>query len=80
MSKNKHYFLRIAIIKTMITGSFYLFVPILAKLYHSYIGWDYIGYTAFGSGVLILGNMILLVRAWTLAFDSDTRRNYFKEN
>jgi hypothetical protein len=80
MNKNKHYFLRLAILKTMATGMFYLFVPLIAKMYHSYIGWDYIGYTALGSGIMILGNIVLLVRAWALAFDSQIRKDYFKEN
>jgi hypothetical protein len=80
MRKNKHYFLRIAILKTMITGTFYLFVPVGANLYHKYIGWEYWGYIAFGSGIMIIGNLILLIRAWVLAFDKDVRREYYTED
>ena len=80
MKKNKHYFLRIAILKTMATGCFYLLLPIMAKYYFSYMGHEYIGYTAFGSGVMILGNIILLVRAWALAFDGDLRKQYLNED
>lgn len=79
MKKNKHYFLRLAILKTMATGSFYLFVPVLAKIYHNFIGWDYIGYTIFGGAVLIVGNVILLVRSWALAFDKYMRKEYLKD-
>lgn len=80
MTKNKHYFLRIAILKTMATGFLYLLMPVVAKIYHSYVGWDYIGYTAFGAGVMILGNLVLLIRAWVLAFDKDIRKEYLKED
>jgi hypothetical protein len=78
--KNKHYFLRLAILKTMATGFLYLAMPIVAKIYHNYVGWDYVGYTAFGAGVMILGNLTLLIRAWALAFDKDLRKNYLKED
>jgi hypothetical protein len=80
MTKNKHYFLRIAILKTMASGCFYLLMPLAAKFYHQYVGSEYVGYTIFGSGVMILGNIILLVRAWALAFDKDLRKSYLTED
>lgn len=80
MTKNKHYFLRIAILKTMASGCLYLLMPLVAKFYHYYIGGEYEGYTIFGSGVMILGNIILLVRAWALAFDKDLRKSYLAED
>lgn len=80
MKKNKHYFLRIAILKTMGTGFLYLLMPIVAKFYNQYIGDNYIGYTIFGSAVMIIGNIILLVRAWALAFDRDLRKEYLTDD
>lgn len=80
MKKNKHYFLKMAILKTMATGIFYLFLPIGAKLYHHYIGLEYWGYIVFGSGIMILANLVLLLRAWTLAFDSQARKDYYTED
>ena len=78
--KNKHYFLRLAILKTMASGCLYLLMPIGAKIYHNFVGGQYIGYTVFGSGVMILGNFILLIRAWALAFDKDVRKTYLTED
>ena len=80
MKKNKHYFLRLAILKTMMSGCTYLFMPVLAEIYHDYIGYKYVGYTVFGAGVIILGNIILLFRAWALAFDGEMRRDFHKDN
>ena len=78
--KNKHYFLRLAILKTMASGCLYLLMPIGAKLYYNYFGGQYVWYTIFGSGVLILGNFILLIRAWALALDKDVRKSYLTED
>jgi hypothetical protein len=81
MKKNKHYFLRMAILKTMATGVFYLFIPIFAEIYHSAFTnaiERYWGYSVLGASIMILGNIVLLVRAWTLAFDSDVRKRYFE--
>ena len=84
MKKNKHYFLRIAIIKTMITGFMFLLMPVLASLYHNLIGDEsfesYFGYIIGAGIVLIIGNMILLVRSWVLALDKDYRRDYLNDN
>ena len=80
MKKNKHYFLRIAMLKTTASGCFYLLMPLAAKFYNQYVGSEYIGYKIFGAGVMILGNFILLVRAWALAFDKDTRKSYLTED
>ena len=83
MKRNKHYFLRLAIIKTMLSGFLYLLMPLIAHFYHLIIGKafdDYWGYVVFGGAIMIIGNMILLFRAWALAFDSDMRDRYFLEN
>ncbi len=80
MKKNKHYFLRIAILKTMVTGSLYLLMPLAAKIYDQYVGNGYYGYTIFGAAIMIIGNIILLIRAWTLAFDNDARKAYLSED
>lgn len=80
MVKNKHYFLRIAILKTMASGCFYLLMPLAAKLYEQVMQGEYFGYTIFGAGVMILGNIILLVRAWVLAFDKDIRDAYLNKD
>ncbi len=83
MKQNKHYFLRLAIIKTMLSGFLYLLMPLIAHFYHLLIGkaFDhYWGYVVLGGAIMIIGNMILLARAWTLAFDSDARERYFREN
>jgi hypothetical protein len=81
MQKNKHYFLRMAILKTMATGIFYLIVPIFAEIYHSAFSSAverYWGYIILGASIMILGNIVLLIRAWALAFDSDVRKRYFE--
>ncbi len=84
MKKNKHYFLRLAILKTMISGFIYLLMPALATMYHSLIGdaafSNYFGYIIASGVIMVLGNMILLVRSWALALDSDIRRDYLIEN
>lgn len=80
MKKNKHYFLRIALLKTIVSGIIYLAMPIFAKIYVEYVGDLYYGYTIFASAIFILTNMILLVRAWTLAFDKDARKEYLSED
>jgi hypothetical protein len=79
MKKNKQYFLRMAIMKTMAFGLLYLFMPLLAKIYAYYVGYDYVGYTIFGASLLILFNIILLCRSWALVFDDEFRRNYLRE-
>ncbi len=68
-----------AILKTTATGLLYLFIPIPAKYYISIIGTDYIGYVAAGSSIMIIGNLILLVRAWALAFDKELRKEYHEK-
>ena len=78
--KNKQYFLRVAIIKTMASGVFYLSMPLMAKIYHDFVGGIYPQYTAVGIFVLMAGNAMLLVRAWNLAFDKDSRVNYNLED
>jgi len=84
MKKNKHYFLRLAIIKTMLLGFTFLIMPVLASLYHKLIGEDafnaYFGYTVAAGIVLIIGNLILVVRAWVLAFDRALREDYLRED
>ena len=81
--KNKHDFLRLAVLKTMLSGFFYLLMPLFAHFYHSIIGKafdNYWGYIVFGSSIMIIANIILLVKAWALALDSDTRKIYYKED
>lgn len=78
--KNKHYFIRIAVLKTIITGWVYLMMPIAATLYNNYVPDGYTGYTFLGGGIMIIGNMILLIRAWGIALDKDLRKNYLNEN
>jgi len=78
MEKQKY--LRLAVIKTMVSGFFYLMMPPIAKLYHIYIGNDWVGYTILGSSLLILGNIILLIHSWALAFDSDLRKSAREED
>lgn len=78
--KNKHHFLRLAILKTMGAGLLYLAMPLAAKFYHHFVGSEYFGYTVFGAGIMITGNIILLVRAWILAFDPDARKSYYKKD
>jgi hypothetical protein len=83
MKRNKHYFLRLAVIKTMLSGLLYLLMPLFAHFYHLVIGKafdNYWGYVVLGGGIMILGNVILLVRAWALAFDSDVRKSYYEED
>lgn len=80
MKKDKHYFLRLAILKTIVSGTLYLFLPLLAKIYAKYVGYEYIGYTMLGAGILLIGNLGLLCRSWVLAFDKDVRKDYLKEN
>jgi hypothetical protein len=79
-NKNKHYFLKMAILKTMASGLVYLMMPVAAKAYHSYMGGEYIGYTIFGSAVMIIGNIILLVRAWTFALDKGEREKFLSND
>ena len=79
MKKNKHYFQRIAIMKTMASGLLYLFMPLLAKIYAVFVGYQYIGYTILGGGILVIFNLILLCRSWALVFDNEFRRNYVRE-
>ena len=79
MKKNKHYFQRIAIMKTMASGLLYLFMPLLAKIYAVFVGYQYIGYTILGGGILVIFNLILLCRSWALVFDNEFRRNYLRE-
>jgi len=55
-------------------------MPLAARIYTQYIGSEYVGYTVFGAGILIIGNLILLVRAWALAFDKGFRERYLKED
>lgn len=78
--KNKHYFLRMAILKTMSTGLLYLIMPVFATYYEKYVGGQCIGYTMFGAGIMIVGNIILLIRAWGLALDKDVRKSYLSED
>lgn len=73
MKKSRIYYIRLAIIKTMFTGCTYLLMPIAATWYNSYVPDGYIGYTMFGAGIMILGNIMLLAQAWGLAFDKDLR-------
>jgi hypothetical protein len=80
MIKDKHYFLRLAILKTMASGFFYLLMPLPAKWYQEIIGNEYYGYTIFGSTILIIGNIILLVRAWVFAFDKTERENFLNND
>lgn len=80
MRKGKKYFLKMAIYKTLLTGITYLFMPVIAKIYQKYIGYEYVGYTVFGSFILITGNLILLFRAWVLAFNKDDREKYYEED
>lgn len=80
MVKTKQEFLKSAIIKTILTGLLYLLMPIPASIYWKYIGHEWWGYTVLGGGILILGNVILLVRAWVLALDSFTREQYNKND
>lgn len=78
--KNKRYFLRLAIMKTMLSGALYLLMPLLAHLYDKAMPDGYEGYTVYGGGILILGNLILLVRAWAFALNKDERKAYLKED
>jgi len=78
--KNKHYFLRLAIIKTMLTGLMYLMMPLAANFYNDYIPDGYFGYTIFGAGIMIIGNLILLVRAWAFALDKDLRKDFLNND
>tara|TARA_R110000744_G_scaffold163686_1_gene280711 strand:+ start:1285 stop:1539 length:255 start_codon:yes stop_codon:yes gene_type:complete len=84
MKKDKHYFLRLAIIKTMALGITFLTMPILASIYHNFIGDkvfnSYFGYVVAAGIVLIIGNLILVFRAWVLAFDKTSRSQYLKED
>ena len=76
MKKTRGYFLRIAIIKTMFCGFIYLMMPVAASFYHANIPSGWVGYTAFGAAIMIISNVILLVRAWALALDKETRDRY----
>ncbi len=84
MKKDKHYFLRLAIIKTMALGITFLTMPILASIYHNLIGDkvfnSYFGYIIAAGILLIVCNLILVVRAWVLAFDKNLRNQYLKED
>lgn len=79
MIKTKQQFLRRALIQTAITGLMYLLLPVVAKMYHNYIGDEYIGYTVAGGVVLAFGSLVLIIRAWVFVFDKDARINYNKE-
>lgn len=78
--KNKQYFLRQAIIKTIVTGLAYLLMPVWASFYDKFIPEGYGVYQFIGSVVLLLGNIVLLVHSWALALDKDVRANYHKDN
>lgn len=84
MKKNKNYFMRLAIIKTMASGGFYLLMPLLSSMYRHLVGGDvldrYFGYVVFATFILMVGNIILLIRSWALAFDKDFRESYLKED
>jgi len=84
MKKSKQHYLSLAIVKTMLTGIFYCFMPLLASLYHAFIGDEafnrYFGYAVLGGGVMILGSVILLCWAWAKALDKDIRRAWEEED
>ena len=68
MKKTKQYYMRMAIIKTIVSGLIYLCMPIIAGQYHKLIGNEafenYVGYIAAAGFLFIAGSLILLVMAW----------------
>jgi hypothetical protein len=80
MKKNKQYFFNVAILRTIASGLLYLFMPLLAKIYAYYVGYEYVGYTLLGGGILVIFNIVGLCRSWVLAFDSDLRKDYLNQD
>ncbi len=78
--KNKQYFLRQAIVKTVVTGLLYLLMPVWADFYNSFIPQGYEIYQLIGAAILLIGNIILLAQGWALALDKDVRADYHKDN
>ena len=74
--KSKAYFMRQAVLRTIITGVFYLLMPVWASLYDKFIPDGYEIYQFIGAVILLIGNILLLVQAWALALDKDVRYNY----
>ncbi len=77
--KNKNYYFRMAILKTIVTALIYLIIPLFAKWYIPKVD-DYWGYAAFSSVVLIIINSIILFQAWMLVFDKNYRKEYNTED
>lgn len=78
MKKNRAYFLKIAMLKTVLTALFYLIVPLFAQWYVPKIG-GYWGYAIFSSAIFIIVNLILVIQSWVLVFDHELRKEYLKE-
>lgn len=78
--KTKHYFIRIAILKTIISGTIYLILPFFAKLYFRVMNGEYIGYTVAGGIIFSILSCIILIRAWAIALDKETREKYLQED
>lgn len=80
MVKNKNYFLRLAIVKTVFAISMCLIAPIFVGWYMKQVPEGYIGYPIFGSIMSIIMTVILVGQAWVLALDKNARKDYLKED
>lgn len=74
--KNRMYFVRRALVKTMLSAVMYLLMPFAAVFYHKYVPDVYEGYTILGGVMLIFCNLSLIVWAWIAVFDKKVRDNY----
>lgn len=73
--KTRNQFLTQALIKSMLSGVFYLAMPLAAKVYGDYVGGVYPGYTILGTLILVVPNIVLIITAWAPVFDEKIRNS-----